>query len=236
MDLHPGEQVVFEGRPVWRAILSFYISGFIGAILVGLVLGFAISSAVGVIAWLVLFALVVLVGFVRRVSTRYTITNQRLRIERGLFERLCLEGFQSGLSWLIILRKREGFRAAFADFEPDAVARFGPEDVERLMGDAGIVRNRRKIEATVANARATVDLRDAGTPLQTLVWSHRPAARPAPASFADVPAQVPEAAALAKALKRAGFRFVGPTTLYAGMQACGLVNDHLATCPARERF
>jgi DNA-3-methyladenine glycosylase I len=159
-----------------------------------------------------------------------------VRDERGLFERLCLEGFQSGLSWLIILRKREGFRAAFADFEPDAVARFGPEDVERLMGDAGIVRNRRKIEATVANARATVDLRDAGTPLQEIVWAHRPPARPAPASFADVPAQTPEAAALAKTLKKAGFRFVGPTTMYAGMQACGLVNDHLATCPVRARF
>ena len=156
-----------------------------------------------------------------------------VRDERGLFERLCLEGFQSGLSWLIILRKREGFRAAFADFEPDAVARFGPEDVERLMGDAGIVRNRRKIEATVANARATVDLRDAGTPLQELVWSHRPAPEPAPSSWADVPAQRPEAAALAKDLKRAGFRFVGPTTVYAAMQACGLVNDHLASCPVR---
>ena len=121
--------------------------------------------------------------------------------ERGLFERVSLEAFQSGLSWLTILRKRDAFRAAFADFEPDAVARFGSDDVERLLGDAGIVRNRAKIEATIANARATVDLRDAGTPLDELVWSHRPAARPAPASFADVPAQVPEAAALAKALK-----------------------------------
>jgi DNA-3-methyladenine glycosylase I len=128
------------------------------------------------------------------------------------------------------------YRSAFAGFEPDAVARFGPEDVERLLGDAGIVRNRAKIEATIANARATVDLRDAGTPLDDVVWSHRPAARPAPASFADVPAQIPEAAALAKALKKAGFRFVGPTTIYAGMQACGLVNDHLATCPVRARF
>jgi DNA-3-methyladenine glycosylase I len=156
-----------------------------------------------------------------------------VRDERGLFERLCLEGFQSGLSWLIILRKREGFRAAFADFEPDAVARFGPDDVERLMADAGIVRNRRKIEATVANARATVDLRDGGTPLPELVWAHRPEPAPAPASWADVPAHGPEADALAKALKRAGFRFVGPTTVYATMQACGLVNDHLAGCPVR---
>jgi DNA-3-methyladenine glycosylase I len=97
------------------------------------------------------------------------------------------------------------------------------------------VRNRAKIEATIANARATVDLRDGGTPMDELVWAHRPEPRPAPASFADVPAQLPEAAALAKALKKAGFRFVGPTTVYAGMQACGLVNDHLATCPVRRR-
>jgi DNA-3-methyladenine glycosylase I len=155
--------------------------------------------------------------------------------ERGLFERLCLEGFQSGLAWIAILRKREAFRAAFAGFEPDAVARFGPDDVERLMGDAGIVRNRAKIEATVANARATVDLRDSGTPLHELVWAHQPDATPAPASFADVPPQRPEAVALAKALKKAGFRFVGPTTVYAAMQACGLVNDHLASCPIRPR-
>ena len=155
--------------------------------------------------------------------------------ERGLFERVSLEAFQSGLSWLTILRKRDAFRTAFAGFEPDAVARFDSDDVERLLGDAGIVRNRAKIEATIANARATVDLRDAGTPLDELVWAHRPEPRPAAASFADIPAQVPEAAALAKALKRAGFRFVGPTTVYAAMQACGLVNDHVATCPVRPR-
>jgi DNA-3-methyladenine glycosylase I len=155
--------------------------------------------------------------------------------ERGLFERLCLEGFQSGLSWITILRKREAFRTAFAGFEPDAIAGFGADDVERLMNDAGIVRNRAKIEATVANARATVDLRDSGTPLQELVWGHRPEPVPVPASFADVPAQLPEAVALAKALKKAGFRFVGPTTVYAAMQACGLVNDHLATCAIRPR-
>jgi DNA-3-methyladenine glycosylase I len=153
--------------------------------------------------------------------------------ERGLFERLSLEAFQSGLSWLTILRKREAFRAAFADFRPDAVARFGEDDVRRLLGDAGIVRNRAKIEAAIANARATVDLRDAGTPLDALVWEHRPERRPAPQAWADVPAHVPESVALARVLKRAGFRFVGPTTLYALMQACGLVNDHLATCPAR---
>jgi DNA-3-methyladenine glycosylase I len=153
--------------------------------------------------------------------------------ERGLFERLCLEGFQSGLAWITILRKRPRFREAFAGFEPDAIARFDAADVERLMGDAGIVRNRAKIEATIANARATVDLRDAGTPLHELVWAHRPEPRPAPGSLTDMPAQIPEAAALAKALKRAGFRFVGPTTVYAAMQACGLVNDHVATCPTR---
>ena len=126
-----------------------------------------------------------------------------VRDERGLFERLCLEGFQSGLSWLIILRKRDGFRAAFADFEPDAVARFGPEDVERLMGDAGIVRNRRKIEATVANARATVDLRDAGTPLQAAGLEPPPGARasavvvggrPRPAPGGRRPGQGPSSA------------------------------------------
>jgi DNA-3-methyladenine glycosylase I len=153
--------------------------------------------------------------------------------ERGLFEKLCLEGFQSGLAWITILRKRPAFREAFAGFEPDAVARFDGEDVERLMGDAGIVRNRAKIEATIANARATVDLRDSGTPLHELMWAHRPERRPAPKRLGDMPSHVPEAAALAKALKRAGFRFVGPTTVYAAMQACGLVNDHIATCPVR---
>jgi DNA-3-methyladenine glycosylase I len=155
--------------------------------------------------------------------------------ERGLFERLCLEGFQSGLAWITILRKRPAFREAFAGFEPDAIARFDGADVERLMGDAGIVRNRAKIEATIANARATVDLRDGGIPLSELIWAHRPEPRPAPKSLADMPAQLPEAAALAKALKRAGFRFVGPTTVYAAMQACGLVNDHVKTCPVRPR-
>jgi DNA-3-methyladenine glycosylase I len=153
--------------------------------------------------------------------------------ERGMFERMSLEAFQSGLSWLTILRKREAFRAAFAGFDPDAVARFGDADVERLLGDAGIVRNRAKIGATIANARATLALRDDGPPLHELIWAHRPAERPAPRTYADVPSQVPETVALAKELKRRGFRFVGPTTLYALMQACGLVNDHLAICPAR---
>jgi DNA-3-methyladenine glycosylase I len=156
--------------------------------------------------------------------------------ESGLFERLSLEAFQSGLSWLTILRKRGAFRAAFAGFDPDAVAEFGDADVRRLLGDAGIVRNLAKIEATVANARATVALRDAGTSLPELIAEHRPPARPAPRTWADVPAQTPETVALAGELKRRGFRFVGPTTLYALMQACGLVNDHLIGCPARVTF
>jgi DNA-3-methyladenine glycosylase I len=156
-----------------------------------------------------------------------------VRDERGLFERISLEAFQSGLSWLTILRKREAFRAAFAGFDPDVVAAFGPDDVARLLADAGIVRNRLKVEATIANAQATVGLRDGGTTLGELVWAHRPPPRPAPASWADVPAVTPESTALSKELKRRGFRFVGPTTAYASMQACGLVNDHLAGCVSR---
>ena len=153
--------------------------------------------------------------------------------ERGVYERLCLEGFQSGLSWLTILRKREAFRAAFAGFDPDAVAAFGPADVERLLGDAGIVRHRGKIEAAIANARATVALRDTGTPLHALFWSYRPAEPRTPPTRADWVATTPESVALSKRLKHAGFRFVGPTTVYAAMQACGVINDHLADCPAR---
>jgi DNA-3-methyladenine glycosylase I len=154
--------------------------------------------------------------------------------ERGLYEKLCLEAFQSGLSWLTILRKREGFRSAFAGFDPDAVARFGPADVERLMADAAIVRNRAKIEAAVANARAVVALRDAEG-LPALVWSHRIDDRTAPATLADLEPLTPESKALAKALKARGFVFVGPTTAYALMEACGVVNDHVATCFAREK-
>jgi len=154
--------------------------------------------------------------------------------ERGLYERLCLEGFQSGLSWLTILRKRESFRAAFSDFDPESVARFRERDVKRLLADAGIVRHRGKIEATIANARATVALRDSGSPLPELVWSHRAKPGRAPRSAADWRSTTPESVELSKALRRAGFRFVGPTTVYAAMQACGVVNDHLATCPARE--
>ena len=154
--------------------------------------------------------------------------------ERGLFERLSLEAFQSGLSWRTILAKRDAFRDAFADFEPDAVARFGRADVKRLLADEKIVRNRAKIEATLANARATVTLRDAGEPLETVIRAHVPTLRDhPPASWTDVPATTPETVSLSRELKRRGFRFVGPTTLYALMQACGLVDDHLAGCPAR---
>jgi DNA-3-methyladenine glycosylase I len=152
--------------------------------------------------------------------------------ERGLYERLCLEGFQSGLSWLTILRKREAFRAAFVEFDPERVARFGERDVEGLLADAGIVRHRGKIEATIANARSVLALREAGRPLPGLVWSYR-VDRPAPRSHRDWQSTTPESVALSKELRRAGFRFVGPTTVYAAMQACGVVNDHLATCPAR---
>jgi DNA-3-methyladenine glycosylase I len=157
-----------------------------------------------------------------------------VRDERGMYERLCLEGFQSGLSWLTILRKRPAFRTAFADFEPDRVAAFGEADVERLLGDAGIVRHRGKIEATIANARATVALRATGQPLHELVSAHAPAEHAAPNSHADWRSSTPESAALSKRLRAAGFRFVGPTTAYAGMQACGVVNDHLADCWVRD--
>jgi DNA-3-methyladenine glycosylase I len=153
--------------------------------------------------------------------------------ERGLYERVSLEGFQSGLSWLTILRKREAFRSAFAGFDPELVAAFGSADVERLLGDAAIVRNGQKIEATIANARAVLALREGGTSFPALVLAHRPPERPAPASFADVPATTPESKALAKALRAAGFRFVGPTTAYALQQAAGHVNDHIAGCPVR---
>ena len=151
-----------------------------------------------------------------------------VRDERGLFERISLEAFQSGLAWITILRKREAFREAFAGFDPELVARFEETDVARLLADERIVRNRAKIEATIANARATLALRGTGTPLHELVWSFAPPPRDAPP--VTVPAQTPESKALAKALKAAGFRFVGPTTAYAAMQACGLVDDHVVGC------
>ncbi|WP_024286246.1 DNA-3-methyladenine glycosylase I [Cellulomonas sp. KRMCY2] len=158
-----------------------------------------------------------------------------VRGDRELYERFCLEAFQSGLAWITILRKRQGFRAAFADFDPEAVARFTEDDVTRLLGDAGIVRNRAKIEATITNARAVLGLWDTDRTLTDLVWTHAPARRvrvPRAATFADVPSQTAESLALARELRSVGFRFVGPTTAYAAMQACGLVDDHLATCPA----
>lgn len=149
-----------------------------------------------------------------------------VRDERGLFERLSLEAFQSGLSWATILRKRPAFRAAFADFDPDAVAAFTADDVARLMADAGIVRNQRKVDATIANARATVALRaDGGLP--AFIWSFQPAETPRPRTFADIPTTSPESVALAKALKARGFRHVGPTTMFALMEAVGIVDTHL---------
>ncbi|OLT48222.1 3-methyladenine DNA glycosylase [Saccharomonospora sp. CUA-673] len=144
-----------------------------------------------------------------------------------LFERISLEAFQSGLSWLTILRKRPAFRSAFADFDPAAVAAFGDDDVARLLADAGIVRNRAKIHATIANARAVVEL---DTPLDDLLWSFAPDAHVRPVRMADVPAVTPESTAMAKALKKRGFRFVGPTTCYAMMQATGMVDDHVKGC------
>jgi len=154
--------------------------------------------------------------------------------ERGLLERLCLEGFQSGLSWLTILRKRENLRAAFAEFDPERLARFRERDIKRLLGDAGIIRHRGKIEAAIANARGTLALSEQGTPLEELVWAHRPNRQRAPRSPRDWQPTSPESVALSKALKAAGFRFVGPTTVYATMQACGVVNDHLLSCWVRD--
>jgi DNA-3-methyladenine glycosylase I len=158
-----------------------------------------------------------------------------VRGDDALYERLVLEAFQSGLSWITILRKRENFRAAFDGFAIDKVAEYGDADVERLMGDAGIVRNRAKIDAAIANAQAARALREAGESLTELIWSFAPEARPAPRSSADIPAVTPESTALAKALKKHGFRFLGPTTAYASMQACGIVDDHLVGCYARMR-
>jgi DNA-3-methyladenine glycosylase I len=157
-----------------------------------------------------------------------------VRDDRGLYERMVLEGFQSGLSWLTILRKRENFRAAFANFEIEAVAGFGDRDVARLLADAGIVRHRGKIEAAIANAKAAAAMHAAGESVSELIWSFVPTGRRrAPRSLDDLPAVTPESTALAKELKKRGFRFVGPTTAYATMQACGVVNDHLAGCWVR---
>lgn len=152
---------------------------------------------------------------------------QPLHGRTALFERMTLEAFQSGLSWLIILRKRDNFRRAFHDFDIEKIAGYGDDDVVRLMADVGIVRNRAKIDATIANARVAADL-DAD--LDELLWSFAPPARPRPAAISDVAAVTPESTAMARELKRRGFRFVGPTTAYALMQATGMVDDHVANC------
>lgn len=152
---------------------------------------------------------------------------RELRGRVALFERMSLEAFQSGLSWLIILRKRDNFRAAFDRFDIETVARYTDRDVTRLMADIGIVRNRAKIEATIANARAAADL---DIDLSDLLWSYAPPPRPRPRTLADVPSLSPESQAMAKDLKKRGFRFVGPTTAYALMQATGMVDDHIASC------
>ena len=150
-----------------------------------------------------------------------------VRDDRGVFERLSLEAFQSGLSWLTILRKREAFRSAFDGFVPERVATYDESDVERLLADAGIVRNRAKIDATIANARVTLAVPGG---VAALAWSFAPTKHKRPRTSEDIPATTPESTALAKALKSHGFRFVGPTTAYALMQACGLVDDHVAKC------
>lgn len=155
-----------------------------------------------------------------------------VRGERGLFERIMLEAFQSGLSWLTILAKRPAFRAAFADFDPDIVAGFGDDNVRRLMHDDGIVRNRAKINAATTNARAVVALREKGG-LDQLIWSRKPGTTPAPEAVADLPTQTPESSALARDLKAHGFVFVGPTTTFALMSAIGMVDAHLLGCHRR---
>jgi DNA-3-methyladenine glycosylase I len=151
-----------------------------------------------------------------------------------IFEKLCLEGFQSGLSWLTILRKREGFRRAFRGFDIPKVARFTEHDVARLLGDSGIVRHRGKIEAAIGNARAALEVQGEHGSLAALFWSYEPRRHPAPKAMGDMTSTTPESTALSKALKRYGFRFVGPTTVYAAMQAMGVVNDHVVGCEARK--
>lgn len=153
--------------------------------------------------------------------------------ETGVFERLTLEAFQSGLSWLIVLRKRDAFRAAFDGFVPDVVAEYGDAEIARLLTDAGIIRNRLKVTATIANAQATIRLREGGESLQQLVWEHMPERSPCPERDADVPSTSLESVALAKALKRRGFRFVGPTTAYALMTAIGIADAHLVSSHRR---
>jgi DNA-3-methyladenine glycosylase I len=156
-----------------------------------------------------------------------------VRDDTGMFERLSLEAFQSGLSWLTILRKREGFRSAFAGFDIEAVAKYGPDDVTRLLGDAGIVRNRAKIVAVIGNARAALTVPGG---LAALVWSYAGGPDRAPATLADIPSSTPQSKALAKELKRLGFIFTGPVTVYATLQACGAVDDHLELCFRRGAY
>ena len=153
----------------------------------------------------------------------------------GLFERICLEAFQCGLSWLTILRKREAFRQGFAAFEIDTVARFGDADITRLLAESGIVRNRAKIIASIENARRSQEVIAELGSLAQLIWPYAPPSGAAPRSYAEVATVTPESRALAQELKRRGFRFLGPTTVCALMQACGLINAHLAGCHARER-
>ncbi|MDN3496874.1 DNA-3-methyladenine glycosylase I [Planococcus sp. APC 4015] len=148
--------------------------------------------------------------------------------DRALFEKMCLEGFQAGLSWITILRKRPHFREVFAGFDPAAIAGFGPDDVERLMADAGIIRNRAKILATISNAQLALEMEPGE--FDAFMWSFAPPARPRPASFADVPATTPESDAMSKSLRKRGFRFVGSTTMYALMQSSGMVDDHVDGC------
>lgn len=152
--------------------------------------------------------------------------------EQGLYERISLEAFQAGLSWAIILRKREGFRRAFHDFHPETVAEFGDDDVERLLADTGIVRNRMKIVAAITNAKATIALREEGG-LPEFVWSFKPEKTPTPASYAEIPTTSPESIALSKALRKKGFAFVGPTTMFALMEAIGMVDTHLLSSHRR---
>lgn len=160
---------------------------------------------------------------------------REVRDERELFEKLILDGAQAGLAWITILRKREGYRRAFEGFDPERIAAYGPADVERLLGDPGIVRNKQKVAAAVSNAQALLAMHDNGETLAGLVWSHQPTAHPALRAGDAYPVTSPEAEALSKALRDRGWKFVGPTIVYAFMQAVGVVNDHLEGCAYRDR-
>ena len=155
--------------------------------------------------------------------------------ERELFEKLVLDGAQAGLAWITILRKRDGYRRAFDGFDPERIAVYGPDDVDRLLADPGIVRNRQKVAAAISNAQALLAMHEAGETLVDLVWSHRPDAHPTLRVGQDYPVTSPEAEALSSALRNRGWKFVGPTIVYAFMQAVGVVNDHLEGCAFRDR-